>query len=68
MLNAVYMHMASASQYRLFGSESCPDLATATILRIAKRGKTLSEIEEVWLQALHQKEEGKENAPDRFSL
>ncbi|RLL95883.1 hypothetical protein CFD26_103822 [Aspergillus turcosus] len=45
ILHAVYFGMCSSAQYRLFGDGSKPALATATILRLARGGKQLSEEE-----------------------
>ena len=67
VLNAVYMEMASASQYRLFGKDSQPDLAAATTLRVGKRGKCLSMPEKAWVQSLLGKTEAKGEATARAS-
>jgi dimethylaniline monooxygenase (N-oxide forming) len=52
LLNAVYMVMSSAGQFRLFGSGSSPNIAIASILRIAKGGKELSKDEKEALQKM----------------
>jgi dimethylaniline monooxygenase (N-oxide forming) len=41
--------MCSSAQYRLFGDGSKPEIATATILRLARGGKQLSEEEKIAL-------------------
>jgi len=41
--------MCSSAQYRLFGDGSKPEIATATILRLARDGKRLSEEEKTAL-------------------
>jgi dimethylaniline monooxygenase (N-oxide forming) len=54
LLNAVYMAVPSPGQFRLFGSGSCPDVAEASILRIAKGGKELSKEEKKALEQMLQ--------------
>jgi dimethylaniline monooxygenase (N-oxide forming) len=49
ILHAVYFGMCSSAQYRLFGDGSKPEIATATILRLARGGKQLSEEEKIAL-------------------
>lgn len=51
--------MCSSAQYRLFGDGSKPEIATATILRLARGGKQLSEEEKI---ALTKKSEGTASA------
>jgi dimethylaniline monooxygenase (N-oxide forming) len=41
--------MCTSAQYRLFGDGSKPEIATATILRLARGGKQLSEEEKIAL-------------------
>lgn len=55
ILHAVYFGMCSSAQYRLFGDGSKPEIATATILRLVRGGKALSEEERV---ALTKKSDG----------
>jgi dimethylaniline monooxygenase (N-oxide forming) len=51
IFNAVYFGITSSAQYRLFGHDSKPGLASATLLRLAKGGMELSDEEEAALQA-----------------
>jgi dimethylaniline monooxygenase (N-oxide forming) len=51
MLSAVYMDIPSASQYRLFGHGKCVDLATESVLRIARGDEKCSQAE---LKALNE--------------
>lgn len=60
-MNAVYMSMAATAQYRLFGKDSNSDLASATILRVAKRGKQLSKDEQNYLQSARTEVKVEEN-------
>jgi hypothetical protein len=51
VLLAVYFGIAASAQYRLFGHDSKPDLAVATLRRIAKGGKELSDEEKAAVKA-----------------
>lgn len=51
IVNYYYQGMITAAPYRLFGHGSKPDLAEATILRMARDGKALSEEEVILLSA-----------------
>ena len=53
VLRAVYFGISSPAQYRLFGYGKNPKLATATLLRLAKDGKGLSEEEKKELAISH---------------
>jgi dimethylaniline monooxygenase (N-oxide forming) len=49
ILTAVYFGICSSAQYRLFGDGSEPEIATATIRRLARGGKELSKEEKIAL-------------------
>lgn len=51
ILNGVYFGIFSSAQYRLFGTGSNPEIAAATILRLFRGGKELSEDENIALRA-----------------
>ncbi|KAJ9308477.1 hypothetical protein DTO217A2_1970 [Paecilomyces variotii] len=51
ILNGVYFGIFSSAQYRLFGAGSNPKIAAATILRLSRGGKELSEDENIALRA-----------------
>lgn len=57
VLNAVWFGIPSAAQWRLFGHGADEELATATLLRVAAGGETLSE-NEVRLLGAHKVERG----------
>jgi dimethylaniline monooxygenase (N-oxide forming) len=51
ILNFYYNGMLTSAPYRLFGQGSKPQIAEATILRMARKGKTLSKEEQTVLAA-----------------
>ncbi|KAL1967172.1 hypothetical protein VTN77DRAFT_3463 [Rasamsonia byssochlamydoides] len=51
VLHYVYFGMVTGAQYRLFGHGSKPELAAATILRLARKEGKLSEAEQAALRA-----------------
>lgn len=49
LMKSVYFGISSPAQYRLFGDGGKPELATATLLRLGRKGRELSEEEKALL-------------------
>lgn len=64
ILSSVYLDVSSSSQFRLFGEGACPDLAAASILRIAAGKKELSKAEKNGLEKLKQEWDGVHGVKD----
>lgn len=50
LIKAVYFGVNSPAQYRLFGDGGKPELATATLLRLNKKSRELSDTEKELLR------------------